>query len=191
MPQPPPAPDEVPTPPSAEPTAADRLREVDASSPEASEISRILARWLDNWFRIPGTNLKIGLDPIVGLFPGVGDFLTSSAGMVILLEGVRLRVSPFVLARMGINMLINAALNLLPGVGTVGSMFYKSNSRNLELLRRWQAGHAHQVRRSSLYFLLSLLGLLAVIVMIWAALWVVYLWAFKQLWDHFTQPNPA
>lgn len=168
-------------------SAADRLHEVDATTPEASEISRILAKWLDNWFRIPGTNFKIGFDPIIGLFPGVGDFFTSSAGMVILLEGVRLRVSVFVLARMGINMLINAAMNLLPGVGTLGSAFYKSNSRNLELLRRWQQGHANQVRRSSLYFLFSLLAIIAIIVLLWAALWVVYLWALKLLWEHFTQ----
>jgi hypothetical protein len=157
--------------------------EVDATTPEASEISRILARWLDNWIRIPGTHFKIGLDPIVSLLPGVGDFLASSAGLVILLEGVRLRVSVFVLAQMGINMLLNAAMNLIPGLGVIGSAFYKSNSRNLALLNRWQQGHARQVRTGSIFFLVVLLTLIAGIIALWIGLWVIYISLFKKLWN--------
>ncbi len=159
--------------------------EVDATTPEASEVSRILARWLDNWIRIPGTNFKIGIDPILSQFPGVGDFLMSSAGLVILLEGVRLRVSPFTLAHMGVNLLINSALNLIPGLGVIGSAFYKSNARNLDLIRRWQEGQAGQVRRGSLYFLLSLLFLFLLVIALWLALWTAYLWMLKSLWNRF------
>lgn len=158
-------------------------REVDATTAETSEVSRILARWLDNCIRIPGTNFKIGLDPIISLFPGLGDFFASSAGAVILLEGVRQRVSLFVLAHMGVNMLINAALNLIPGLGAVGSAVYKSNVRNLELIRRWQEGQAGQVRRGSIYFLLSLLLLFCFVIVLWLGLWAAYLWMLKSLWD--------
>lgn len=160
--------------------------QVDATTPEASEVSRILARWLDNWIRIPGTNFKIGLDPIVSLFPGIGDFFASSAGAVILLEGVRQRVSLFVLAHMGVNMLINAALNLIPGLGAIGSAFYKSNARNLQLIRRWQEGQTKQVRRGSIYFLLALLLVFAAIIALWAGLWLAYFWVLKSIWDRLT-----
>lgn len=160
-------------------------RAVDATTPEASEVSRILARWLDNWIRIPGTNFKIGIDPILSQVPGIGDFLMSSAGLVILLEGVRLRVSPFVLAHMGINLLINSVFNLIPGFGAIGSAIYKSNARNLDLIRRWQEGQAGKVRRGSLFFLLNLLLLLAVVVALWVGLWLAYLWLFVSLWNRF------
>ena len=150
-------------------------------SPEASEVSRILARWMDSWIRIPGTNFKIGLDPILSLFPMVGDFLASSAGLVILLEGVRLRVSVFVLLRMGFNLLLNAALNLIPVLGALGSAAYKSNNRNLDLLRRWQEGHAQQVRRSSFLFLVNLLVITLLIATAWLLIWLASLWLIQQL----------
>lgn len=156
---------------------------VDATTPEASEVSRILAKWLDNWIRIPGTDFKIGLDPIVSLFPGVGDFFASSAGLVILLEGVRLRVSVFVLAQMGVNLLINAAFNLIPAAGFVGSALYKSNARNLTLLRKWQEGHANEVRRGSFVFFIILSALFAAVVALWIGLWVFYIWAIKSFFQ--------
>src|SRR5688500_1313464 len=67
----------------------------------SSEASRIVAQWMDELIRIPGTNIRIGLDPIIGLFPGVGDFLASSIGLVTITEGVRLKVPVPVLFRMG------------------------------------------------------------------------------------------
>ncbi|MCB1226273.1 MAG: DUF4112 domain-containing protein [Verrucomicrobiales bacterium] len=146
-------------------------------TPVQSEVSRILARWLDDWLRIPGTNFRIGLDPIISIFPGVGDFFTSSAGLVILLEAVRNRVSVFVLMRMGFNMLLNALMNLVPGLGTVGSALFKSNSRNLALLKRWQEGHAHEVRRSSRL----LVVVLAFIFLAILAVWIGVLWIYFDL----------
>lgn len=169
--------DEV-LPPGASAGSAARPQ-VDASSPEASEVSRILAKWLDNWIRIPGTDFRIGLDPIVALFPGIGDFFASSAGLVILLEGVRLRVSVFVLAQMGVNLLINALFNLIPAAGFIGSAIYKSNARNLTLLRKWQEGHADEVRRGSFVFFIILSALFAAVVALWIGLWVFYIWGIK------------
>ena len=153
---------------------------IDANTPEASEISRILAKWLDNWIRIPGTDFRIGLDPIVSIFPGVGDFFASSAGLVILLEGIRLRVSVFVLAQMGINLLLNAVMNLIPVAGIIGSALYKSNSRNLTLLRKWQEGHAHEVRRGSFVFFLTLALIFLTIVSLWISLWIAIIWFIKN-----------
>src|SRR3954467_9190160 len=69
----------------------------------ASEVARIVALWMDELIRIPGTNIRIGLDPIIGLFPGVGDFLASSVGLVTVAEGVRTGVPVPVLFRMAFN----------------------------------------------------------------------------------------
>jgi hypothetical protein len=88
--------------------------------------SKILAHWLDEFFRIPGTNFRIGLDPIIAFVPGVGDFFASSAGMIILLESARNGVSVSVLIRMGMNMLMNTVFDLIPGIGPFFSAFFKS-----------------------------------------------------------------
>ena len=110
----------------------------------------------------------------------MGDFFASSAGLVILLEGVRLRVSVLVLAQMGVNLLINAFFNLIPGAGFVGSAFYKSNSRNLTLLRKWQEGHANEVRRGSFVFFAILVALFIAVMTLWIGLWMFYIWIIKE-----------
>jgi hypothetical protein len=148
---------------------APRARGEDARN--SSEASRIVAQWMDELIRIPGTNIRIGLDPIIGLFPGVGDFLASSIGLVTITEGVRLRVPVPVLFRMGFNVLINDAIGTIPLVGDIFSAWFKSNSRNLKLINRWKTGDQAGVRRSGRIFL-------AVFVVVWLSqiiLWVL-LW---------------
>jgi hypothetical protein len=166
--------------PPGTPAETSTSRPLEATTPESSEVSRILAKWLDNWIRIPGTDFRIGLDPIVSIFPFVGDFFASSAGLVILLEGIRLRVSMFVLAQMGMNLLLNAVMNLIPGLGIIGSALYKSNSRNLALLHKWQEGHAHEVRRGSFVFFLVLTLIFLTIVSLWISLWITIIWVIRN-----------
>ena len=139
----------------------------DAEAKNASEVSRIVAQWMDELIRIPCTNLRIGLDPIIGLFPGVGDFLVSSVGIVTITEGVRTGVPVSVLFRMAFNVFINDAIGTIPGIGDVFSAFFKSNSRNLKLINQWKAGHEAAVRRSGRIFL-------AVFLVCW--LWLLFFW---------------
>lgn len=147
-----------------------------------SELSRFLAKWLDDWLRIPGTNWRIGLDPLLALFPGLGSSLSSAAGVILLVEAVRCGVGLPVLIRMAGNLLLNTLFDFLPGAGPVASAFFKSNLRNLRLLQRWQAGQQQAVRRSTwrLFFGLALLlGLLAalltglVLLQVWLLRWLL------------------
>lgn len=138
-----------------------------------AETSRIIAYWLDEFIRIPGTKMRIGLDPIIAFVPIIGDFLASSASVVILLEAARHGVSIPVLVRMGVNLLINTALDAIPGIGPVISAFFKSNSRNLHLLHRWQAGQQKAVKRSTF----ALFGVVALCFALAIALWIG-LWVF-------------
>ncbi|MFZ4764502.1 MAG: DUF4112 domain-containing protein [Roseimicrobium sp.] len=138
----------------------------------ASEASRIVAQWMDELIRVPGTNIRIGLDPILGLFPGIGDFLASSIGVVTLTEGVRRRVPLLVLVRMGLNVLINDAVGTIPGIGDVFSMWFKSNSRNLQLINQWQAGEEMAVRRGSRLFLVVFFCVWLGLLLVWLGLWL-------------------
>ncbi len=148
---------------------------------EQSEAARIMAKWLDDFIKIPGTNFRIGLDPIVSLFPGVGDFLASSAGLVILAEAVRSGVSFFVLIRMAMNTLLNTLIGSVPVAGSIVSAFFKSNSRNLVLLRRWQEGHQDEVKRGTFRLFLAIVFFAACLIALWVGLWMLYIWAFREL----------
>jgi len=99
-----------------------------------------IAKWLDDLLRIPGTNIKIGLDPLLALIPGLGDAASTSAGAVILLAAVRHRAPVRTLVRMAGNMTGNAVLNLIPFLGPAASVWFRSNSRNNHLLQKHLAG---------------------------------------------------
>lgn len=156
-----------------------------SGDPAHRETAKILARYLDEVLRIPGTNIRFGLDPILALFPGVGDLLVSGAGGVILLEALRSGVGIPVLMRMAANMGLNFLLGLIPGLGAVLTVFYKSNSRNLAILTAWQAGHHGEVRRGTLRFFIGLLLLMAMLIGFVAVIYLVYglllYTAFKSL----------
>lgn len=146
-----------------------------------SEVASFLARWLDNFLRIPGTDFKIGLDPILALFPGIGSTIASGGGLIILIEAVRSRVSVPVLLHMAFNLFVNTLFDYFPGVGPVASAFFKSNSRNLRLLQDWQAGQHESVKRSTWRLVLVLGCIIAVLAGMLAGLFALYVWLLTQL----------
>jgi len=100
------------------------------------ELLRRWSRLMDSAYRVPGTSIRFGWDPIVGLVPGVGDVATASFAVTVLYHAYRLGVPGVVLARMMLNVLIDLAAGLVPVVGDVADIAWKSNSLNLALLER-------------------------------------------------------
>jgi hypothetical protein len=98
--------------------------------------AEFLARLLDSAVRIPGTNLYVGLDPLLGLLPGIGDALANLIGSVILILGIRLNVPAATIVRMNLNLLINGAVGAIPVVGDAFSVWFRSNALNAALLVR-------------------------------------------------------
>ncbi|MCW1886020.1 DUF4112 domain-containing protein [Luteolibacter flavescens] len=98
--------------------------------------SGFVASLMDDFIRIPGTNIRIGLDPILGLFPGLGDTVASLFGLAIINEAGRRGVSRKVLIAMALNILANAAVGSVPVVGDLFSVWFKSNRRNHDLLQK-------------------------------------------------------
>lgn len=127
-----------------------------------------LSRWMDGLFRIPGTGWRFGLDAIVGLIPGIGDTASTLVGFYVLAAGVRYRVSKATLLRMGLNIGVDYIFGAIPVVGDLFDAAWKSNQRNVELLRRRAtvtAEEAHSGRTSDWLFVgLVMLCLLAVLV---------------------------
>jgi hypothetical protein len=126
-----------------------------------------LFRWLalimDNFLRVPGTKLRFGLDPIIGLLPGIGDVASAIISAVAFVHAARCGVPKILLARLAMNILINELVGIIPGLGDAFSFWFKSNVRNYELLRRYSAAPARS-RRSDWIFVIAVLGLLFVIV---------------------------
>ena len=101
--------------------------------------ARGVARLLDDLIRIPGTNIGIGLDPIIGLIPGVGDMLGGLMSSYILLLAAREGVPASVLARMLGNIALDSLVGVVPVVGDLFDVGMKSNRRNVDLLERYLA----------------------------------------------------
>jgi hypothetical protein len=117
------------------------MRSCDMPPPPATNLDA-LRRWatlLDSAFRVPGTNIRFGLDAIVGLVPGLGDLSAPIFAVVLLVTGVRLRLPAVVQARMVLNAAIDMAIGLVPLLGDLADVAWKANLRNLALLER----HAH------------------------------------------------
>jgi hypothetical protein len=91
---------------------------------------------LEGLFVIPGTSRRIGLDSIIGLVPVVGDIVTAGMGAWIVWEARNLGMSKFQLARMVAHVGIDTMLGAVPFVGDAFDFFYKSNSKNLKIIKR-------------------------------------------------------
>jgi hypothetical protein len=101
---------------------------------QASSRAGRLAWMLDNQFQIPGTSIRVGLDGILGLIPGIGDTISSGLSLLILAEAVQLRVSKRTLARMVGNIALDWVIGLVPLLGDAFDILYKANMCNLALL---------------------------------------------------------
>ncbi|MDF1814885.1 MAG: DUF4112 domain-containing protein [Verrucomicrobiales bacterium] len=108
----------------------------DESSARA-KASKRMAWLLDECIRIPGTNIKFGLDPIMGMIPGGGEFVATMAGATVLGEAGKKGIPFGTLVRMGGNMLLNALVGIVPGLGDLFSFWFKSNKRNYEMLNEF------------------------------------------------------
>jgi hypothetical protein len=104
--------------------------------PRGLETLRRWARLFDSAFRIPGTRITFGLDPILGLFPGLGDLASPILSLFFIWHGLRLGVPRVVFARMVLNVLIDAGVGAIPVVGDVFDVGWKANAWNLALLER-------------------------------------------------------
>ena len=103
-----------------------------------------IARLMDSQFRLPGTRFRFGLDPLLGLVPIVGDLSSTAVSFALLLTMMRHGASGAVVVRMALNILLDTVVGAVPVLGNVFDFAYKSNERNVALLRRHYASGQHQ-----------------------------------------------
>lgn len=145
-------------------------------------LADILAKVMDTTIRIPGTSWYIGLDPLLGLIPGIGDALANLIGTIILGLGTRLQVPRIVLARMSLNLLINGTVGAVPIFGDLFSVWFRSHSRNAALLRD-AAMKPDRETHADWFYVGGIIGGTAafLLLMIAVIIWLIYkLWAMVQ-----------
>lgn len=96
----------------------------------------MLEMLLERSMVIPGTRYAIGLDAIVGLIPGIGDVITAAMGGYIVWEARNLGLPKWKLARMTGNILIDTVFGAVPLVGDAFDILYRSNTRNLKIIKK-------------------------------------------------------
>lgn len=104
---------------------------------------------LERSFRIPGTNIPVGLDSIIGLVPVVGDIIAAAMGAYIVWEGRNLGLPKWKLARMAGNIAIDTAVGAVPIVGDALDFVYRSNSKNLRIVKKHLDKHHPATRTIS------------------------------------------
>lgn len=105
--------------------------------PELPAWAEVLTVYLDRAFVIPGTNIRVGIDPLLGvLAPGAGDAVGALASFALFYLGFKLRVPKVVLLRMLVNIAVDALVGAVPVLGDLFDVFFRAADRNLTLIKK-------------------------------------------------------
>lgn len=135
-----------------------------AKTPQSLEpLFRWIALLMDDLIRLPGTRFRIGIDPLIGLIPGIGDTGSAMVSAIALIQAARRGLPKIILARMAVNILLNELIGIVPVIGDAFSFWFKSNARNHRLIKEYTGGH-RTARTSDWIFVFGILLALGVIV---------------------------
>ena len=129
-----------------------------------------LAKLMDAQFRIPGTDIRFGLDGIIGLIPGAGDLSTFAVSGYMVWVMANNGASGFVLAKMTFNILIDALIGSIPIIGDVFDIAFKANMRNMRLMQK----HYEEGRHRGSAWKLIIPVLIVLFLIIIAIIWFTY-----------------
>ncbi|RXS93687.1 DUF4112 domain-containing protein [Silvibacterium dinghuense] len=131
----------------------------------------LLAHVLDDWFRIPGTSIRFGIDGIIGLVPGLGDILAGLASCVIVVAAWFRGVPYVTLTRMVVNLAIDVLIGSIPLLGDAFDIAWKANRRNYALLSRHLAEPHRHTWKDAVFLGMILLVLAAIFALPGLVLW--------------------
>lgn len=153
-----------------------------APAPPPASLARLqrAARLLDSRFRIPVIGVRFGLDPILGLIPGLGDAVAFGLGAWIIAEAARMGAPRALLGRMLANSVVDFATGSVPVAGSLVDFVLRANARNVRLLEAWLEAPHETTRRSSRFLLWLALGL-GLLVLATVAAGIVLLVALLRL----------
>ena len=143
-----------------------------------------LAWYLDNSIQLPGLNFRVGIDPLVGLIPGIGDTIGAIMSSYILSEAARLGAPKSILLKMAFNIAVDALAGALPIFGDLFDFGWKANQRNARIIGGYLDNPRETVASSRLFawVLVGLLIGLFIFAGLLGYLLVYALWNSRQFW---------
>lgn len=147
-----------------------------SSSSGSASLKRLrqISHVLDNAIGIPGSDIRVGLDPILGLLPGGGDVLTGLISVYIVYEGAKMGLPAATLGRMGFNIVLDTLSGTVPVLGDLFDVTWKANSQNVALLEKHIANPTPSRAADRLFAGVVIVALLALVIgMAALSFWIV------------------
>lgn len=141
---------------------------------------------LDSKFQIPGTRIRFGFDFLLGLIPGVGDFLSLGCSGVLIATMARHGASPKLISKMLVNVVIDAIVGTIPIAGNLFDLFFKANSRNVALMRDYHELGKHQGSAWPIVF-----AVVGVLVVVSSLSLITVLVIFYWIYSFWTSTTPS
>ena len=158
-----------------------RLRSLTRGQQQRLAALRRISELLDSAFVVPGTSYRIGLDPIIGLIPMVGDLASPIFTIGLIWQAYDLHIPRVVRLRMIFNAAIDGLVGAIPFVGDLFDFGWKANQRNLALLERY----AYEERRAAVGDWLFVVAMIALLVAIAAVPFILAGWLLSWVGAHF------
>ena len=154
-----------------------RLRRLTPGQEQRLDVIRRVSRMLDSGFAVPGTSIRYGLDPILGLIPILGDFVSPFFTIGVLWQARDLGIPRIVQVRMIFNVAIDALLGIVPLAGDLFDVAWKANDMNVALLER----HAYEEHPPSSGDWLFVVAMMLVLLVIGVAPFFLFGWLMSVL----------
>ena len=129
---------------------------------------RRLSERLDETFRIPGTNHKVGIESIIGTIPLVGDLIGGLISTYIIYSGIKIGAPPKIITQMAVNIVIDFVIGSIPLVGDLFDFIWKSNMKNIALIEKTTALNNEENKINYLIAASLIIGLVSIILVILA-----------------------
>ena len=139
-----------------------------------------LAKLMDSQFKIPGTTIKFGLDALIGLVPGAGDFATFLISGYMITVMAKNGASGFVLARMVLNVVIDSLFGAIPVLGDIFDVAFKSNERNVKLMQEHYVEGRHKGGAWKVVLPVLIILLVFVVGLVWLA-YKLFVWLYQLI----------
>lgn len=137
--------------------------------PNLKWVNRI-SRLMDSKFTLPGTNIRFGVDPIIGLIPGVGDLGSYGVSLALIYTMRKHGASNLLITRMLINASIDAVIGAIPILGAIFDFWFKANTRNAKLLQEYYEEGKHQGSGKGLIAVILVMAFLIMAALIFFAI---------------------
>jgi hypothetical protein len=140
-----------------------------------------LARVSDDLVRVPGLGWRVGIDPLIGLIPGLGDITSTVMAVTILIGAAYVGVPKVTLLRMGMNVALDLIIGAIPFVGDAFDIWFRANQRNMAILHARMPAADRVVRRADLSDWAFVIAIIAVLIaLLFAVFWFIT-WLLSQL----------